>query len=160
MVVRMKYRTVVPHGWIAIPFCHVDFYGGEGEEAKATDLKLALGKLIYAKYDKISPTIHEMENQAKDIRQKAEQCQRMTEENRRFFGLFLTKAGRAAKEERMRLLTKASQLEEETKKLQRESFLDASEEVRIATKFLADHNFRIVTTSQDDCHTFTEMWQA
>ncbi len=75
---RVKYRTFVPFGWIAVKFCNVDFFGDETELLNDMWKEVQYEKYNTAKFsvDRIQTSIRLHEVELDKIRQRIKETKR------------------------------------------------------------------------------------
>lgn len=159
MIAKLNYRTHVPYGWLAIPYCHITFFEGKGETHwQAMDLDVQLGNIIHERYNQVKPDIDRIEANQKAMEDEIKKCDQIMKDSK-VLGIFLNSEGKAARDRRIKLVCAVEQAKEKVKMLRDKTMPSTFEQVNMATKFLANNGFRMVSMVYKDCNTNEEVWE-
>lgn len=149
----LKYRCYIPYGWIAVPFCRLEFTGSETVkfDSKWDKIRTKLRKQNELTESEIAKSIAEKRTELEDIQNDLTQFKRWwrfwrTPEEKQLYDTerSIAKQIKSLKEKRERYKTgpSADTLLYEAKKLLREN----------------DFTCISVTTDGSECTTYTEVW--
>lgn len=152
---KVKHRDYVPWGWIAVEFCHVNFYGFRADEMKRKwD---AIENKRYQEYDSIYKA---NEIKIQSLRSQADAIYKRVKESRPFYRFWYNKAEKEMLADAQKLSNQAYELEEENEKVKDKRFFGSYECRRKIEALLQQNGFVLTHTSSegDECVTETEVW--
>lgn len=159
---KVKHRDYVPHGWIAIEFCDVDFYGFRAKEMerKWDDIKRKQYYEYAPLYDKNKTQIQNLRNQIDAINAQGKSLI----DSIPFYRFWYTEAEKEKISEFNKLLDELSKqaddLEKENKEIGDKRFFGVYECHRRIEDLLQQHGFVLTSTSSkgNECVTEIEVW--
>lgn len=152
---KVTHRDHVPLWWIAVEFCHVNFYGFRADEMKRKwD---AIENKRYQEYDSI---YKENEIKIQSLRTKADTIYKRLKESKPFYRFWYNKAEKEMLAEAQELSNQAYELEEENEKVEKKKFFDSFDCRMKIEALLQQNGFVLTHTSSEgeECVTKTEVW--
>ncbi len=168
---KIEHRDYVPHGWLAIKFCYVHFYGFRSEEMKKKWTGIALTR--YDKYNRLceqnKTTIQYLNNQINEINSH-KKALIASKPSKPLFRFWYNKSEKEKICEINKNLDEISKqvsdltiqvdnLEKENKRIEDKKY-DVYEIHREIEDFLQQNGFVLTSTSAtgNECITETEVW--
>lgn len=152
---KVEHRDYVPHGWVAVEFCRVTFYGFHANEMnrKWEDIE----NQRYVKYNSL---YEENKVKIQNLHSQVDSIHKQIKESKPFFRFWYTKAEKEMLSEANKLLNQAYELEKENEDVEDKMFFDVYECHRKLEEFLQQNGFVLTSASSsgDECVTETEIW--
>lgn len=154
---RIDVRTYIPLGWIAIPFCRVEFYGEQ-----AIELEKAWRDVEYEKYRKTEASMRDMQAAIDEKQHEIDSLDVEIGAAKIARGLKFWPS-REIKEllgKRERTYVECCQMRQSMDKAEEDRFYDAETLYVKAQVFLKDHGFAPTRVESNglECQTTTEIW--
>lgn len=156
--VKMKYRTYVPYGWIAVEFCDLKFFG-ENEKI----YERAWHKIKFAKYNEKEKQIYVYKEKIENINNKIKEIEDKIKNIRseKWWRFWKTDEQKELEHECFELNKSRHICETNIEKCEKERFYSASELVSKANRFLRENGFVLTSSTKngDECTTTTDVWE-
>jgi archaellum component FlaC len=153
----ITYRTYIPWGWIAIPFCRVEFMGSDNKLIEQLEDKWH--DVEFEKYHEMDNLIKGLKTNIELLSSQIEQLETEYKQSKKWYR-FANKKERQLKKEIENKQASIFQINGQIKKYDNDRFYDATELRTKATRFLSDNKFVLMNKSSagDECVTHTEIW--
>lgn len=155
-VAEVKYRLHVPHGWIAIEFCKVEFQGTDADK-----LSSAWDAIQYERYDNMKPIIDSLHEQSDEMKKKADDLMTEYEESKPWWRFWDNKSEKAMLRNIGYLRTKIDRMSKTIEEMESKRFYKAYELKSKLHDFLLNNGFLIKNhnTNGSECKTDIEIWE-
>lgn len=152
---KVEHRDYVPFGWIALRFCHVNFYGFRAEE-----MKQKWEDIENKRYQKYNSIYKENKIKIQSLRTQVDAIYKQVKESKTFYRFWYNKAEREMLADAQKLSCQADELEEKNEENRGKFFFDTYECRRKIEDLLQQNGFVLTHTSSEDekCVTKIEVW--
>lgn len=169
---KIEHRDHIPYGWIAIKFCHVNFYGFREKEMtkKWEDIKNERYYKYAPLYEQNETKIQNLRNQIAEIYAEIESLMD-SKPSKPFYRFWYNKAEKEKisdinklsdelSKQANEMTFEANKLEKENKEIGDKRFFEVYECHRIIENLLNENGFVLTHTSSEGekCVTKTEVW--
>lgn len=152
---KVEHRDYVPFGWIAVTFCHVDFYG-----YRAGEMKKKWSDIKHQRFRKYDSLFKENKTKIKNLRSKANAIRSQVEKSKPFYRFWYNKEEKEMLSEADELSRQAYELANKNNEVEEKKFFSTYECHKRIEELLEQNGFVLTSTSSsgDECVTDTEIW--
>lgn len=153
---KIKYRTYVPYGWIAIEFCYVEFFGDNN-----TSLEKEWHDIKFKKYREKQPTIDSLNARNIDLKKDEDILRNQINFIHKWWKIFGSKNEKLLWNQVFNIRENMNNINNEIKKHESDLFYSASELKHKTERFLESKGFIFDATSSagSECVTHTDVWK-
>lgn len=152
---KVEHRDYVPWNYIALKFCHVNFYG-----FRADEMNKKWNAITNKRYNEYESIYKENEIKIQSLRTQADDIYKRVKESKPFYRFWYNKAEKEMLADAQKLSIQAYELEEENKKVKEKRLFDNYECRRKIEDLLQQNGFVLTHTASEGerCVTRTEIW--
>ncbi len=152
---KVEHRDYIPWGWIAIPFCDVEFYG-----FRAKEMEEKWSDIQRKRYEKYHSIVEQNEKEIKDLKDSASSIRKQAENSKPFYRFWYTKKEKELLAKAENLYLQAYRLEKSNEKLEDKEEFGVHKCHKKIKKLLEQNGFVLthINSKGKECVTETEIW--